>query len=502
MTANRRDFIKFVVAGTITASCPIESVLLNGQSEHAELVEGEDNRICHQVRDGLDFPRPSASARHDVVIVGGGISGLSATYKLRHFDCLLLEKEPHWGGNAYMMDYRGTSYATGSAFVSGDDEAALALVREIGLDSFPINNWDGTIIRGEYIPDTWGEGIDRLPFSTSVREGFKQFKRTMLRIDLRERSDELFRVPFSQLTKVFPVEVKLWWDAYGRSNWGATSEDTPAAVAIGELQTFAADNRKDARVTWPGGNGELTKRLVELLIPALGPNMQTGASTIAVVPDKDDVLVTYLQNGELKTVAAKAVIVALPKLMARRIVHGLPEKQSLAMNQIRYIPYLVVNLIFEKQIFNRGYDTWCPGNTFTDFIVADWVLRNRRDYRPTSNILTCYVPMHEEDRAYLLTESGARKVAFNVLRDFQRLLPGSGVDPVEVHVYRRGHPLFMSTLGLYKDIQPLARRPIDRISFANSDSEGPQPTIGGAVAAGFRSAKEVQDQLSGKQVGA
>jgi len=42
------------------------------------------------------------------------------------------------------------------------------------------------------------------------------------------------------------------------------------------------------------------------------------------------------------------------------------------MRRTRYAPYPVVNVIFDKPVYNRGYDTWCPGNTFTDFIVADW----------------------------------------------------------------------------------------------------------------------------------
>ncbi|MFY9793187.1 MAG: hypothetical protein WAJ99_18550, partial [Candidatus Sulfotelmatobacter sp.] len=56
MSANRRDFIKFVVAGAVTAGCPIDLSLVAAQSDdtqknHAADVEGEDNRICHQVRD-------------------------------------------------------------------------------------------------------------------------------------------------------------------------------------------------------------------------------------------------------------------------------------------------------------------------------------------------------------------------------------------------------------------------------------------------------------------
>src|SRR6202040_1014656 len=125
--------------------------------------------------------------------------------------------------------------------------------------------------------------------------------------------------------------------------------------------------------------------------------------TVAVVPDNKEVQVTYMQGAELKTVAAKAVIMATPKFITRRIVQGLPEKQSDAMHQIRYIPYAVVNLIFNKPVFNKGYDTWCPGNTFTDFIVADWTIRNQPGYQQKYNILTCYTPMIEDDRGYLLT---------------------------------------------------------------------------------------------------
>jgi protoporphyrinogen oxidase len=502
MSANRRDFIKFVVAGAVSAGCPIDLSLVAAQAGNANSsadVDGEDNRICHQVRDkGSDsFARPSPSARHDVVIVGGGVSGLAAAYRLQHHDFLLLEKEPHWGGNAYEMEYEGSIYATGSAFLT-KDEYAYQFAKEIGLAPLPVNSSDASIVGGKLVLDTWGAGLDKLPYSASVREGFKKFRKEMMAIDVEKRGRELANKAFVDFLKGYPPELKQWWDCFGPSNWGAVSEESNAALAIGTLQEMVEESHADDRYTWPGGLGAVTRKLSEILQPKYKEHMQTGATTVAVVSEKEEVHVTYMLNGELKTVAAKAVIMASPKFITRRIVEGLPEKQSDAMKKIRYIPYPVVNLIFDKPVFNHGYDTWCPGSTFTDFVVADWVVQKQAGYKQKYNIISCYTPMKEDDRGYLLNEIGCRKIAANVLSDFQKLMPGLNVDPIEVHIYRRGHPLYMSTPGLYTETQPLARHPMDRVFLANTDSEGPESTTNMGILAAQRAVKQVEARLAGK----
>jgi monoamine oxidase len=187
---------------------------------------------------------------------------------------------------------------------------------------------------------------------------------------------------------------------------------------------------------------------------------------------------------------------ATPKFITWRLVADLPETQREAMKKMRYIPYSVVNLIFDRPVWNKGYDTWCPGNTFTDFIVADWtVQKNDPNYRQKINILTFYTPLRESERASLLTEESCRDVAGRVLSDFQKLFPSSNVDPLEVRIYRRGHPLYMSLPGNYTLVQPFARQPMERIYFANTDSEGPVSTTSMGIVAARRAVREARRWL-------
>ncbi len=71
MSQSRRDFIKFVVAGSVTAGCPIDATLL---ATPAPQVHSEHFEVCHQIRDGHTFDRPAATQKAAIVIIGGGVA--------------------------------------------------------------------------------------------------------------------------------------------------------------------------------------------------------------------------------------------------------------------------------------------------------------------------------------------------------------------------------------------------------------------------------------------
>src|SRR5208282_6277527 len=113
------------------------------------------------------------------------------------------------------------------------------------------------------------------------------------------------------------------------------------------------------------------------------------------------------------------------------------------------------------------------------------------------SILTFYTPISELQRDKLLRMEGCRQIAGNVLRDFHKLLPELHPDPVEVHFYRRGHPIFLSAPGTYTNLIPAANKPLDRIVFANTDSVGPESVFYGAVDASRRAAEWVNKRMAG-----
>jgi hypothetical protein len=498
MSHSRRDFIKFVVAGSIASGCPIENALLAepAPADPSPLVEGEHFAVCHQVRDHHSFAKPDATRNAEIVIIGGGMAGLSAAYFLREKDWLLLEKEEHFGGNAYEEEYQGQFFSTAAAY---DFRGSFSdqLAKDIGVDMPLVDMPDPTIDNRTYVPDTWRSGLEHLPYKKDVVASFKKFRDDIMKIDVRGKMLQLDAKPFSDITSAYAPEVAKWWDAYGPSNWGAVTEDTTAFIGVFDAQ-YLIKGEDNTRCILPGGLGCISYRLVEVLKPKNADHMLAGATVVSVTQDSDAVRVTYLQGDKLTTVSAKIVLMCTPKFITSRLVAGLPTEQKQAMRRMRYAPFPVINMIFDKPVYRRGYDNWCPGNSFTDFIVADWTVRNNPGYHPKYNILTFYTPLRESDRAILLEEDDCKALAAKVLKDFQKALPEFNVDPIEIRLYRRGHPMMMAVPGQYTKNRMIASKPMERIFFANSDSGGPESLSTEAVRISHAAAEWANLVLAGK----
>ena len=145
-------------------------------------------------------------------------------------------------------------------------------------------------------------------------------------------------------------------------------------------------------------------------------------------------------------------------------------------------PIPSINMIFDKPVYNRGYDNWCPGNSFTDFIVADWTIRNQPGYKQKHKILYLLHPSPriasaplflEEDDCKALAATRSLRFSETHARIQRRSRRSPHLPPRPPHVH--------AAPGQYTKTRLAAAHPMDRIFFGNSDSGGPESLTTEAV---------------------
>ena len=487
----RRDTIKYLVAGSVAASCPIPGFAMPSAAPDVKL-GSENNTICHSVRDGHAFKTPAVSARHDVVIIGGGPSGLLASYLLRDKDFLLLEKEPRLGGNAISENWKGVWYSTGAAYQMDDDLQALC--REIGMTIYPIRSVDAAIINDTVVPEFWKGGYQNAPYPDRVKKSWDQFFADMKKLDITANAEKLDNTTFAELLEPYEPEITAFFDNFGPNNWGGQTKDTSAL--IGAQSVTWGGGIEPERYTWSGGLGRISLALEDALKKTAAARLRKEATVISVEQKSGRVHVTYMEGGALKTVAAKTAVIACPKFIGKKIVKGLDNSHLDAMSAMRYQPYLVVNVCFNQVVYNGSYDTNIPSpSPIVDFNVADWVLNRDNKEKNRPHVLTCYVPKRESERSTLLDDAHVKSVGETVVEHLNKWFPGSREKVEEVHIYRRGHPMYVSAPGVLTRIAPEIRKPMGNIFFAHSDSEGGISEYSSAYVAARRVKNEVTAAL-------
>ncbi|HVC09899.1 MAG TPA: FAD-dependent oxidoreductase [Elusimicrobiota bacterium] len=483
MDVTRRSFIKWVISAGAVMACPAPMAFAALSDKKgggkgaipAGRLESETNTVCHEVRDGMSLPLPAPSLKKDVVIVGGGPSGLGAADELKNENFLLIEKEPHLGGNAYSESWKGVPYSTGAAWDDTEGEPDFAaLVKRWNLNWKEIPGNDAAHFNGVWISNFWNghadnPAIDKLPYGESVKKSFRDFLKEIQDIDIDKNLKALDLKPFSDYFKGRAPELKAYWDGFGKSNWGAPTELSSSYLGI----QAARDWFRVPRYTWAGGIGIGSKEVYAQLPEKAKKSILTGAAAYSVRKKGKKVLVSFFHEGKPHTVEAKSVVMCVPKFITRFLVQDLPEDQARAMGAMRYAPYLVYNLCFSRVVTNRGFDNWVPGaKNFTDFIPADWVTYADGGNLKRPQVVTVYAPLNQDQRESILTDAGAKARAKAAVEELLKISPEWLPHLEEVRIYRRGHPIPMSIPGYFTKLQPAARRDFPPIYFGCSDAKG------------------------------
>ena len=508
---SRRLLMKTVIAGAVEASAfgckhseraaplppavPEPSAHAAAEPERATrrggLVHGENFTQGHQLRDGGEFPRAEVTESCDVVIIGGGASGLCAAHLLQGRELILLEKEPHLGGNCSTGEWQDVRFSTGAAFYSEGDTELVELMKSVGAPGLPVQGGDALIVDGRPYFDFFGAGAERLPFSAAVRRDFADSAQKAAELRHGQSSAALDQRPFHEFLEPFAPEVKQFWDRFGESNWGGAAKHTSARLGVQAYGWLSGDEK---RLTYAGGLGVGVEALARHLTERQPAQIRGSAFVHGVELEAGNtkrVLVHTLRDGRPHTIRARAAIVAVPKFFASRIVQPLSAEQRAAMREYRYAPYPVFNVCLKQGGPQPAYDNWFLDAPFADFVTADWVTHAGKRPSDKPSALTVYHPLAEARRSELLDDARLVQMAEEVVEHLNRHFPGLKQQVAEVRVFRRGHALAIPTPGQLERAQ-VASRSEGRIVFAHSDSRGDVSSLPGALRAAQRAVAAVK----------
>ena len=471
-------------------------------------IEGDVPDDAHEIfwnRDGYLFKKggiPKVSEQYDVIVVGGGMAGLSSAYYLTGKKVLIIDGNPRFGGNSRSQAWGNNYVSQGAAYITlpEDGDEIDSYLGSLGLNkSFRyVNDEDEPVLfRGKLMKGFWKGATD-----PARAAEFVHFKEVMLDInenhypelpcwddsfETRKLVNDLDRFNFLYwLNWKFPnlhPHILEWLQMYCWASFGTEIDEVSAAQGL----NFVACDLAGIKVL-PGGNGLITHATFESLRKRAGVRLEANSFCVDIRAEGGKSVVCYkTSTGELKTVTARHCIVAAPKFVSKKIISTLSQDQFRAMNALTYRAYLVGNIILKNRINSYGYDTFnlsgisasrsldhSNKRVYADVVSADWAMGDRG----TKSALTLYMPLpYDMAQQYLFVPGFYEKYqqrAYTAIEPFMKQMGLSQNDIEGMRLVRFGHALPVAAVnGIASGTFEKASASIDGcIHFANQDNWG------------------------------
>jgi hypothetical protein len=515
------------------------------------LVRGGDEASFHVKPEAAELNEIPV---YDTIIVGGGLSGLTAGVYLTdgHKKVLMLEKENQLGGLAAGGERWGIRYARGAAYFSAPDGNQVSIFDHVGLGNYaekyaipePIDSylWNGKLYK-----DVWEhEALAELP------KNFSLFKHALeavaekiptqpiedshlLQWDKMTAAEWIRKMPKSmaarrdpeskqayaefkadkRINKEDPMkEVIEFVDLFSRSALGRESHEISATAFANFYISEIAP-----RYTGPMGSGDIANRLSEILASRAKEFKAKTGSTVTRIKQLPEggLEITYVRNGDVHSVHARKVIFAGPIGMAPELIEGFAEKapqHAKVISGLEYAHYSVHNVFVEGHPFRESYDLWIRDQKYsqkdpTDVILGRWQDPKIKGYLGTrdfktepgdeTGILTIYHPLPENAVGKGYSNQAAIQAAESALIRTEEMLgplikaqSGKEIKVRAIETNRWPYSIHIVKPGWLSDAKIL-NEPVGDIHFANNNMG--LPSVEEAMYRGQTAAQRILREL-------
>jgi glycine/D-amino acid oxidase-like deaminating enzyme len=444
----------------------------------------------HRLRDHASFARPRQTIKAPLVIIGGGVAGLSAAWWLdRHGyrDFILLEMEKQTGGNARWGENEISRFPWAAHYlpVPGPQATYVRLLcEELGL--LADGEWNERWLCHSpqerlFLYGRWQEGIE--PHIGLTPEDVRQFDRFFARIQ-EFRESGRFTIPMQQgFERSTAAERALdritmdewmrregfysphlrWLIDYSTRDDYATS--LKAASAWAGIHYFASRPPEEpGPLTWPEGNGWIVHRLLGRLARFI----------------RNEAMVCRVERArpgwriftEQALYEARMIVWAAPTWIASWILDPPPPRWV-----YHYAPWLVANLTLDHWPKERGVEVaW--DNVIYDSPALGYVVathQNLATFQPKT-VWTFYWALSQgnaaDQRRILLGGDWAWWVE-RIFHDLERAHPDIRDCVSHIDIFRIGHAMPRPVPGLVFHPERIRRTQPDRdFAWANCDLSG------------------------------